>query len=125
MEKSVKNVLNIVLYRNNFLIFFFIFLIIYIITMNKNVIIIGILFFIGFLFLYMDLYNRMNIQSQPTEKIIYRYIPRVPYDELQTEIFPTDIFDSMFSQPSPWINTFNDLDARQSKLTNKYFISQI
>jgi len=110
---------------NIFIFYFFIFLIIYIITMNKNVIIIGILFFIGFLFLYMDLYNKMNIQSQPREKIIYRYVPRVPHDELQVEIFPTDIFDSMFSQPSPWINTFNDLDARQSKLTNKYFISQI
>lgn len=93
--------------------------------MNKNVVIISILLFIGFLFIYMDLYNRMNVNIQPSEKVIYRYVPRVPYDELQSEVFPTDIFDSMFSQSTPWINTFNDLDARQSKLTNKYFISQI
>jgi len=93
--------------------------------MNKNVIIISILLFVGFFFLYLDLRNKMIIKSQPGEKIIYRYVPRVPYDELQTEIFPSDIFDSMFSQPTPWINTFNDLDARQSKLVNKYFISQI
>jgi hypothetical protein len=93
--------------------------------MDKNVVIISILLFIGFLFLYMDLYNKMNINTEPSEKVIYRYVPRVPYDELQSEVFPSDIFDSMFSQPTPWINTFNDLDARQAKLTNKYFISQI
>lgn len=93
--------------------------------MDKNVVIISILLFIGFLFLYMDLYNKMNINTQPSEKVIYKYVPRVPYDELQTEVFPSDIFDSMFSQPTPWINTFNDLDARQAKLINKYFISQI
>ena len=94
--------------------------------MNKHIIIISILLFVGFLLLYLDLYNRLIAKNQvPSEKIIYRYVPRVPYDELQTEIFPSDIFDSMFSQPTPWINTFNDLDARQSKLINKYFISQI
>ena len=93
--------------------------------MNKNIIIISILLFVGFIFLYLDLYNRMIYRSQPKEKVIYRYIPRVPYDELQTEVFPSDIFDSMFSQPTPWINNFNDLDARQAKLINKYFISQI
>ena len=93
--------------------------------MNKNVIIISILLFVGFFFLYLDLRNKMIVKSQAGEKIIYRYVPRVPYDELQTEVFPSDIFDSMFSQPTPWINTFNDLDARQSKLINKYFISQI
>jgi hypothetical protein len=93
--------------------------------MNKNVIIISILLFVGFLFIYMDLHNRMSTQTLPNEKVIYKYIPRVPHDELQTEIFPSDIFDSMFSQPTPWINTFNDLDARQSKLVNKHFISQI
>jgi hypothetical protein len=94
--------------------------------MNKNVIIISIILFVGFLFLYLDLYNRFKQKDiTSTEKIVYRYIPRVPYDELQTEVFPTDIFDSMFSQPTPWINTFNDLDVRQAKLTSKYFISQI
>ena len=94
--------------------------------MNRNIIIISIILFIGFMFLYLDLYNRLNKSVEtPSEKIIYKYIPRVPYDELQTEIFPTDIFDSMFSKPTPWINNFNDLDARQAKLINKYFISQI
>ena len=92
---------------------------------NKDIIIIVILLTTGFVFLYIDLYNRMSNKLKPKEKIIYRYVPRIPYDELQQEIFPTDIFETMFSQPTPWINNFNDLNARQSKLVNKYYISQI
>lgn len=92
---------------------------------NKDIIIIVILLTTGFVFIYIDLYNRMSNKLKPKEKIVYRYIPRVPYDELQQEIFPTDIIETMFSQPTPWINNFNDLNARQSKLVNKYYISQI
>ena len=92
---------------------------------NKDIIIIVILLTTGFVFLYIDLYNRMSNKLKPKEKIIYRYVPRIPYDELQQEIFPTDIFETMFSQPTPWINNFDDLNARQSKLVNKYYISQI
>jgi hypothetical protein len=92
---------------------------------NKDIIIIVVLLTVGFIFLYIDLYNRLYNKSLPKEKYIYRYIPRVPYDELQQEVFPTDIFETMFSQPTPWINNFDDLNARQSKLVNKYYISQI
>ena len=79
---------------------------------------------IGFLFLYIDQYKKLKSQMNK-EKVIYRYVPRTPYDELQQELFPSDIFETMFSQPTPWINSVNDLDARQSKAVNKYFISQI
>jgi hypothetical protein len=92
---------------------------------NKDIIIITILLTTGFIFLYMDLYNRLSNKLKPKEKIIYRYVPKIPYDELEQQVFPTDIFETMFSQPTPWINNYNDLNARQSKLVNKYFISQI
>jgi hypothetical protein len=92
---------------------------------NKDIIIITILLTTGFIFLYMDLYNRLSNKLKPKEKIIYRYVPKIPYDELEQEVFPTDIFETMFSQPTPWINNFDDLNARQSKLVNKYYISQI
>jgi hypothetical protein len=94
--------------------------------MISNYIIISVLLLItGFIFLYIDQYQRLSNKCKPTEKIIYRYIPRTPSEELEEEIFPSDIFKTMFTQPSPWINAVNDLDARQSKLVNKYFISQI
>lgn len=92
---------------------------------SKYIIISVLLLITGFILLYIDQYQRLMRRCKPTEKIVYRYIPRTPYDEMSEEIFPSDIFKTMFTQPSPWINEVNDLDARQSKLVNKYFISQI
>ena len=89
----------------------------------KELIIILILV-MGFIFLYIDQHKRLTQQRQP-EKIIYRYIPRTPDQEMKEEIFPSDIFQTMFSQPSPWINSVNDLDARKGDEINKYFVSQI
>ncbi len=91
---------------------------------NKNIIIIILILVMGFIFLYIDQYKRLTLQRQ-SEKIIYRYIPRTPYEEMKQEIFPSDIFQTMFTQPSPWINSVNDLDARKSAEINKYFVSQI
>ena len=95
-----------------------------IIMINKNIIIIILILIMGFVFLYIDQHKRLTAQRQP-EKIIYRYIPRTPDQEMKEEIFPSDIFQTMFTQPSPWINSVNDLDARKSAEINKYFVSQI
>ena len=91
---------------------------------NKNIIIIILILVMGFIFLYIDQHKRLTQQRQP-EKIIYRYLPRTPEQEMNQEIFPSDIFQTMFSQPSPWINSVNDLDARKGDGINKYFVSQI
>jgi len=90
---------------------------------NKSIIIIIILI-LGFIFLYIDLYNRFY-EKENEEKIVYRYIPRMPEDEMVDQIFPSDIFETMFSQPTPWLVSVNDLDARRSEEINKYFVSQI
>lgn len=92
---------------------------------SKYIIISVLLLITGFILLYVDQYQRLSRRCKPTEKIVYRYIPKSPLEELAEEIFPSDIFKTMFTEPSPWINEVNDLDARQSKLVNKYFISQI
>jgi hypothetical protein len=91
---------------------------------NKNIIIIILILVMGFIFLYIDQHKRLTQQRQQ-EKIIYRYLPRTPDQEMNEEIFPSDIFQTMFSQPSPWINSVNDLDARKGAEINKYFVSQI
>jgi hypothetical protein len=90
---------------------------------GRNIIIIIILL-IGFTFLYIDMYKRFS-EKQKEEKIIYRYVPRMPEDEMVDQIFPSDIFETMFSQPTPWLVSINDLDARKSEEINKYFVSQI
>ena len=91
---------------------------------NKNTIIIILILTMGFIFIYIDQHKRLTAQKNP-EKVIYRYVPRTPKEEMNEEIFPSDIFQTMFTQPSPWIHSVNDLDARQQKEVNKYFVSQI
>jgi hypothetical protein len=79
---------------------------------------------IGFIILYIDQYYRYQYKK-PKEKIIYKYIPRTPIEELEEPVFPSDIFETMFSQPDPWILELNDLDTRQRNKINQYYISAI
>lgn len=90
----------------------------------KNIIIIILLLVIGFVFLYVD-QNKKLTSLNKGEKIVYRYVPRTPQDEMSDEVFPSDIFETMFKQPSPWLVSVNNLDARKSEEINKYFVSQI
>jgi hypothetical protein len=96
--------------------------------MNKNQISF-ILIFVGFILIYLDLFLRYKRNSDGTkikEKIIYKYVPRTMREEWDEPVFPSDIFETMFSQKSTWINTFNDYDSRAKKReVNDYFISQV
>ena len=60
----------------------------------------------------------------PTQKIIYRYIPRTLEEEQLEPAYVTDIFKTMFTNPSVWIGEVNDLDTRKREQINKFFISQ-
>lgn len=79
---------------------------------------------IGFLILYIDQHYRYNYKEQK-EKIIYKYIPRTPIEEMEEPVFASDIFETMFSLPDPWILGLNDLDTREKNKINKYFISAV
>jgi hypothetical protein len=59
------------------------------------------------------------------EKVIYRYIPRTLEEEEKEPAYVSEIFASMFTQPSTWIGSVNDLDTRKKELINQYFVSQI
>jgi len=63
--------------------------------------------------------------SCPPQKVIYRYIPRTINEELEKPALVTDIFESMFSMPSPWMRGVNTYDKRKQEVLNKYFISQV
>jgi hypothetical protein len=92
---------------------------------SSNILVGIVLIIIGFIIIYIDQYYRYEIKQKPTEKIIYKYLPRSPQEELDQPVFPTDIFSTMFSQPDPWILDLNDLNTRQKTNINKYFISGI
>ncbi len=66
-----------------------------------------------------------NSQKCPPPQIVYKYIPRT-FEEEQTEpVYVSDIFATMFSQPSPWMVSIGNIDQRKQEEINKYFISQV
>jgi hypothetical protein len=81
------------------------------------------LLFFGIILIIIDITK--NITHKRQDKIIYRYIPRT-FDEEQND--PTnvsDIFQTMFSLPSPWIASISNVDFRKQEEINKYFASQV
>ncbi len=63
-----------------------------------------------------------NVNNEP--KIVYRYLPRTLEEEQKEPIAVSELYNSMFTQTSPWIGGMNDLDLRKRELVNQYFISQ-
>lgn len=57
-------------------------------------------------------------------KIIYRYIPRTLDEELDSPAYATDVFRTMFEQPSPWIKSIDNMTLRKREDVNQFFISQ-
>ena len=59
------------------------------------------------------------------EKIVYKYLPRTLEEEESDPIFVSQIFKTMFTQPSVWINSVQENEKRSTDNINKYFISQL
>lgn len=88
--------------------------------MYKNILVLFI--FIGIIFVIIDLVKTERVC--PQNKIIYRFIPRTFDEEAEAPAFVTDIFKTMFSQPSPWINNVDNMLLRKREDINQFFISQ-
>lgn len=67
---------------------------------------------------------RLNMPV-PETKLVYRYMPKTFDEEQCSQPFVSDIFKSMFTQQSPWINSVMDYDRRKQESINKYYISQV
>lgn len=89
--------------------------------MNK--ILLMIFFFIGLIFVIVELVREK--QKCPPQKVVYKYIPRTFEEEQNEPVYVSDIFKSMFTQPTPWISSINELDNRKREHVNQYFISQM
>lgn len=81
--------------------------------------------FLGILFVMIEITRiRAGLTKKPP-KVIYRYIPRT-FEEEQIDPIPvTDIFETMFSQPSPWVGSIRTYDRRKQEKINQYFVSQL
>ena len=88
--------------------------------MIKNILILFI--FVGILFIAIDLVK--TEKECPQNKVIYRYIPRTLDEEQESPAFATDIFRTMFSQPSPWINSIDNMILTKNENINQFFINQ-
>lgn len=83
------------------------------------------LLFLGILFIVIEIVKIQSGLYTPREKIIYKYLPRT-FEEEQTEpVFVSDIFETMFSQPSPWVISVREYDQRKQEKINKYFVDQL
>lgn len=71
--------------------------------------------------------SQLNPESiiEPIPKFEYRYIPRTFEDEQFNPVYPSEIFETMFSQPSPWILSIREYDQRKQEKINQYFVSQL
>jgi len=88
--------------------------------MFKHILIL--LIFLGVIFVIVDLVK--TEKECPQNKIIYRFIPRTLDEEMEFSAFATDVFRVMFSQPSPWINSIDNMTLRKREDINQFFISQ-
>lgn len=89
--------------------------------MYKGILIL--LLFIGIILITIELVK--TNENPQKEKIVYRYIPRTLEEEMSEPVYPSDIFNAMFTQPSTWIGETTDLDTRKRESINRFFISQM
>ena len=70
----------------------------------------------------------VNINSQVSkiqQKIVYKYIPQSLVEQDEAPVYVSEIFKTMFSQPSTWIDSIDADAIRRQEGLNNYFISQI
>lgn len=81
--------------------------------------------FLGILFIGISIVRFQAGLIDKKPEIEYRYIPR-SFDEEQSEpIYVSEIFETMFSQPSPWILSVRNYDQKKQEKVNAYFVSQM
>ena len=67
----------------------------------------------------------LNYISKCDNKIIYKYIQRSLEEEMESPVYVSDIFKTMFSQPSTWIDSLDADAERRKENINTFFISQM
>ncbi|ARF11166.1 hypothetical protein Klosneuvirus_1_23 [Klosneuvirus KNV1] len=84
-----------------------------------------IILFIGILLVAIQVVRIQAGLIEQKPKIEYRYIPRTFEEEQEDPVYPSEIFETMFSQPSPWIVSVRSYDQRKQEQVNAYFVSQL
>lgn len=78
--------------------------------------------FIGIIFIILNIAK--NTREPPVTEIQYVHVPVTTDGEQAFNAYPSDIFESMFSQPSPWVISNENFDRLKQAQVNRFFISQ-
>lgn len=73
----------------------------------------------GLLFISAGIWQLINLR--PVETIKYKYIPRTLDDIDDVSI----VFDDMFNQRSPWVDSVRSYDVKKQKKIDDYFITKM
>lgn len=91
--------------------------------MYKSIILL--IIFVGILFMTIEVV-KIYVNAQKVQNTIeYRYIPRTFEEEQLSPTYPSQIFETMFSQPSPWIVSIRETDVKKQEKINQYFVNQL
>lgn len=71
------------------------------------------------------IYFILNKEEGFKQNIIYKYIPRTLKEDEQSPVYVSEIFKTMFTQPSVWIDSINRDQNRMKDKIDKFFISQM
>lgn len=91
--------------------------------MYKSIILL--ILFVGILFVTIETVKMYVNSLKVQPKVEYRYIPRTFKEEEEAPTYVSEVFDTMFSQPSPWILSIREYDQRKQEKINQYFINQL
>lgn len=84
-----------------------------------------ILFIVGMILLTVYFMSKAEISQKCDQKIIYKYLPRTLEEDQTEPVYVTQIFKTMFTQPSVWIDSTYQDTIRRTEQINKYYISQL
>ena len=84
-----------------------------------------IILFIGTILIAIDVTRVSAGLTNKDPRVIYRYIPRTFEEEQEDPVPVSDIFETMFSQPSPQVGSIRTYDIGKQDKINQYFVSQL
>jgi hypothetical protein len=62
-------------------------------------------------------------KSCPPPQIEYRYVPRTFKEDQENPVKISELFNSMFTEPTPWLRDIGSSVPKNSEI-NRYYISQ-
>jgi hypothetical protein len=77
--------------------------------------------FIGVISIVVGYINQ--IKKCPPPKVEYRYIPRTFEEDQNNPVKISELFNTMFVEPTPWLDKISSSAVKNAEI-NRYYISQ-